>query len=437
MTNKVIRKGLREDPNALIMYIDMNSFFASCEQQDNPALREVPIGVCTHESAYACVIAPSIEAKRYGIKTGMRLSECRQLCSSLMPITARPWRYRQIHLGIMEILRSYCEEVVPKSIDEAVLNLSTYRKIYTNPIALAIQIKKDIKARYDYLRCSIGIAPNTFLAKLGTELQKPDGLVVLTPENIDTHLASLQLTDLPGIASRTARRLELAGVRSPLQMRHTSPALLRRAFGSIAGDYWYYRLNFKEVDLYSNPPKSMSAARTLSFAQRHSPDALETMLSSLCTRLEQRMVKQDLFCKEVSFAIRYTNRTSWDTKIPFAMPRQDALDLRKAILDSIRQFEQQHPDAVIFNSLTLHMSVTVHRFVPASQLNYTLFENTWKQDKVRKTIYNIKDRYGHKSIYKASEVLVVGVMKDAIGFGSVKEMDKNPYLLEPQQPYNP
>src|SRR5690606_2947848 len=94
----------------------------------------------------------------------------------------------------------------------------------------------------EFVKCSIGIAPNAFLAKLATELQKPDGLVEITPENIDEHLSKLKLTDLPGIAKANERRLVTIGIRTPLQMRHSSEPLLRKVFGGIVGNYWYKRL---------------------------------------------------------------------------------------------------------------------------------------------------------------------------------------------------
>ena len=288
--------------NTIVMYVDMNSYFASCEQQRHPQLRGKPVGVITHDSPNACVIAASIEAKKLGVKTGMRLPDCRMLCPDIIPITTHPGWYRKIHVDIMAILRTYSDDVIAKSIDEAVVNFTSYRLVYKDLKLIANKIKADIRAKYDYLSCSIGIAPNSFLAKLGTEIQKPDGLIEITPENIDGYLAAMKLTDLPGIASANERRLQMIGIKTPLEMRYSSPTLLRKAFGGIVGDYWHRRLHFGEVDLYNtNITKTMSATRTLGPKQREERQAMESMLIALCTRLEQRMVKQGLFCREVSF----------------------------------------------------------------------------------------------------------------------------------------
>lgn len=411
------------NPESIIMYVDMNSYFASCEQQDNSSLRGRPIGVVTHDSPNACVIAPSIEAKKFGIKTGMRFYDCKKLCPQIIPVVSRPYRYRQIHIGIMKVLHSFCDDVVAKSIDEAVVNLTSYRLVYKDMFALARQIKEGIKAECgEWIQCSIGIAPNTFLAKLGTELQKPDGLVCITPQNIDEQLAKLTLTDLPGIAKNNARRLQMIGIRTPLAMRYASPSLLRKAFGGIVGHYWHCRLNFMELDLYQNDYRAMSATRTVSPQQRQSPQALGSLLISLCTRLEQRLVKHDVFCKELSFVIRYKDFTRWDTKMKFTYPLQDAMEMRLYILDKAHEFEQAHNLATIFNTHTQNIGVTISHFIKAEHVSYTLFENKMRQDKLRKVMYSIKDKYGRDIVRKASETIAPGEMKDAIGFGSVKDM---------------
>lgn len=425
-----------------IMYIDMNSYFASCEQQDFPELRNKPLGVCTYNSPNASIIAASIEAKRMGVKTGMRLNEARTLCPRIIPVTTRPYRYRQIHVEIMRILAQYCDtvNVMPKSIDEAVMNFSSYRLVYPDLKEVARSIKADITAKYDYITCSIGIGPNSFLAKLGTELQKPDGLIEITPDNIDSYLATMKLTDLPGIAKANERRLITIGIKTPLELRHSSEALLRKAFGGIVGNYWHGRMHFKEIDFYRNDYRAMSATRMVSAKQRESKQALESLLIALCTRLEQRLVKQRVFCKEASFYIKYKDYTSWDTKVRFTDPVQDGMELRSYIMERVTDFEKSRNIETMFNNKTQGMGVTISNFVGFEAMQYSLFENRMAKDKVRIAMYDIKDRFGKNMVRKACETIQPNEMADAIGFGSVKDMYEgltpdgdstfNQYLLE-------
>jgi DNA polymerase-4 len=422
----------------LVMYIDMNSYFASCEQQRHPELRNKPVGVLTYDGPNAAVIAASIEAKRMGVKTGMRLQECRQLCPGMLTVQTHPAWYRRIHVDIMEILKRYCDDVIPKSIDEAVANFHSYRLVYKDLTEVALSIKADIAAKYDYLKCSIGIAPNSFLAKVGTELQKPDGLVLIDEHNIDEQLGKLKLTDLPGIAAANERRLQLIGIRTPVEMRHSSAALLRKAFGGVVGEYWHKRLNFAEVDMYSRSEnRTMSATRTMSSRQSADRQQLESMIVSLCTRLEQRLVKSGMFCREVYFSIKYRDKTKWETTIKLADPLQDATEMRNYIKDRMQEFERSRGLATLLTDKVTNLTVAIQSFVKDTVMQYSLFDNRLKKDMLRKVVYQIKDHYDQKNIVrKGSELFSPHVMKDAIGFGSVRDMlvkdgqVKNKHMLE-------
>ncbi|MES2703090.1 MAG: DNA polymerase IV [Bacteroidota bacterium] len=426
------------DKTPLVMYIDMNSYFASCEQQRHPELRGKPLGVLTYDSPNAAVIAASIEAKQFGIKSGMRLRDCRELCPQMITTPTHPAWYREIHVVVMNILRRYCDDVIPKSIDEAVVNFRSYHLVYNDLTDIARRVKADIAEKYDYLKCSIGIAPNSFLAKVGTELQKPDGLVVITEDNIDEKLGTMALTDLPGIAGRNERRLKMIGINTPVQMRHSSPALLRKAFGGVVGDYWHRRLNFGEVDMINRGEnRTMSATRTMSSAQAGDPQQLESMLISLCTRLEQRMVTGGMFCREVSFAIRYRDNTSWDTTIKLADPLQDAMEMRSYIKQRMGEFERTRSLPTLFTGKVTNLTVAIQSFVKDTVLQYSLFDNRLKKDLLRKIVYKIKDDYDQKNIVrKGSELINKYVMKDAVGFGSVRDLGNvqgkivNKHLLE-------
>jgi DNA polymerase-4 len=428
------KNSIRQNTDGIVMYVDMNSFFASCEQQLDPVLRGKPVGVCPYESPNAAVIAVSLEAKALGITTGMRLMECRQLCPQLIIRPSQPVKYRHFHVAIINVLKKYCNDVIPKSIDEAILNFTSYKLIYKDFVAIARQIKSDIKEQADYLKCSIGIAPNAFLAKLATDLQKPDGLVEITADNIDEHLKKLQLTDLPGIASANERRLKKVGIYTPLEMRYASISLLRKAFGGIVGYYWHCRLHFYEVDMYVNQTKSMGAGRTVSTQQSSSLQTLDALIISLCTRLEQRMVKQSVFCRQAIFSVGYKNRSDWKTLFHFANPLQDAIELKSYIAQRIKEYETACPSSQVLNKDVFSINITVQDFISEDIIQYNLFDNRIQQDKLRKTMYFIKNKYGKNSVRKACETIEPDVMKDAIGFGSVKELNAdtglNNFLLE-------
>ena len=408
-----------------VLFIDMNSFFASCEQQDNYWLRGRPVGVCVYTGRQGCVIAPSVEAKLRGVKTGMRLDQAITLCPELVPVETHPNRYRAYHVKIIDILRTFSDDVIPKSIDEAVIDLTNYQLVYKDMNQVALDIKRAIKQKAgDWLRCSIGIAPNAFLAKLASDIRKPDGLTVITTETIDDVLRSLKLTDLPGIGSQMAARLEDGGVRTPLELRYASPEHLRAVCKSIVGWHWHLRLNFGgEVDLAENDTmKSMSAVRTISAEQRQTPERLDELLQSLCLTLERRMVGKSIFCQNLSFSCRYHNGKTYNYEAHFPTPKQDGPELYHIIRERLEKFQVAHRCEPVLNEHLRSMSVAIYRFIPTELVPLNLFENNIRKDKLRQTLYDIKTEFGPDKLIRATELRDNPVYQDVIGFGNIKDL---------------
>lgn len=414
---------LRTHLEPTVLFVDMNSFFASCEQQDNYWLRGRPVAVCVYTGAHGCVIAPSIEAKQRGVKTGMRLNEAMVLCPDLVPVQTSPDRYRAYHTKLIKVFKRFSDDVLPKSIDEAVIDLTRYQLAYKSMPETAQRIKQAIRTEVgDYLRCSIGIAPNAFLAKLASTLQKPDGLVTISPENIDEVLGNLTLTDLPGIGNNMAARLRTGGINSPLDLRHASPDRLKLVCKSIIGWHWHLRLNFGgEVDLATHAYKQMQAIRSVSTEQRQSPDVLETILRTLCLTLERRMVHQGFFCRRLQGWVRYDNGKRYDDDLTFSIPMQDGIELFDLVLSRMKRYQETQRSGPLLNTGVRQIGVGVSDFIPANSVQYTLFEDSSRKDKFRQTLHAIKARFGKNSLIRATE-LRDDVPIDLIGFGSIKDL---------------
>ncbi|GAB3980805.1 DNA polymerase IV [Spirosoma terrae] len=408
-----------------VLFVDMNSFFASCEQQVNYWLRGRPVGVCVYTGKHGCIIAPSIEAKNRGVKTGMRLDEAIDLCPDLVPIETHPNRYREYHTKIIAVLRTFSDDVVPKSIDEAVVDLTNYQLAYKDMQQVAKDIKQAIREKVgDYLKCSIGIAPNVFLAKLASDIQKPDGLTIITPDSIDDILKTLSLTDLPGIGYRMADRLQSKGINTPIQLRYASPDHLRIICKSIIGWHWHIRLNFGgEVDLATQEGnKSMSAMRTISADQRQTSERLDELLQSLCLTLERRMVRQKVFCQDLSFSCRYHTGKTFNYEVHFPEPKQDGIELYQIIKDRLARFQQSHHCEPVLNEQLRNMNVVVFRFIPTDVVPLNLFEDNKRKNKFRQTLYDLKAKFGADKLVRATELRDNPIYKDVIGFGNIKDL---------------
>ncbi|WP_423148170.1 DNA polymerase Y family protein [Rubrolithibacter danxiaensis] len=405
-----------------VLFIDMNSFFARCEQQVNYWLRNRPVGVCVYTGKFGCIIAASNEAKLLGVKTGMRLNEAIKICPELVPVETNPDRYRNFHIKIIQVLKNYSQDIVPKSIDEAIINLENYKLIYPDPVEVAKKIKKDIYNEVgDWLSCSIGIAPNAFLAKLASGLDKRNGLSVITHENIDTILSGLKLNQLPGIGRNMYERLIRAGIQTPLQMRYAGPELLKRIFKSIEGIYWHYRLNFVETNIATQDYRGMQSMRQLSAENRKSIELVEQIFQTLCLTLEKRMVRHKYYCKTIGCSIKYTDNTRWDDAFSLNTPIQDGIVLLRMIKKRMQQFEQLSKEGPVLNTNVAGIRIGITNFINTEGMLYNLFEDIAQQEKARKTMYSIKGNFGNDKIMRAAE-LNGKVMKDVIGFGSVKDL---------------
>jgi len=219
-----------------------------------------------------------------------------------------------------------------------------------------------------------------------------------------------------------AYRLKKGGIHTPLQLRYASPQHLHRVCQSLIGLHWHYRLNFAEVDIMDHPYKTMQAMRQISAAQRQSRRVLEDLLVALCMTLERRMVGQQVCCREVAVNFTYADSRQWRQVIRLPRPIQEGTWLLQAIRQRMEQFMLTHSCEPLINDQLTAMGVTVSDFIPAELVPLSLFEDPVREQNLLRAVYDIKDRFGPDKLLKAIELTENQPMKDAIGFGSVKDL---------------
>lgn len=258
-----------------IMHIDLNSCFATVEQQARPLLRGKPIGIVNRRTDQTAIVTASYEAKERGVKIGMKLWEAQKICPGLIGVESDPPKYRHVYHRLMHIMSSYSPSFTMKSIDEGVIDFSKSTKVMQ---ARSMEdIGREIKQRLRdevgcAMRCNVGIGTNRFLAKTAAGLHKPDGMDVITSHNIREVFSVLKLTDLTGIAQRNEHRLNMVGIYTPLQFLDAEAELLAKvAFKSVGGYQWYQRLRGWEVDDVQYDLKT--AGRQYVLEQRNLPRA--------------------------------------------------------------------------------------------------------------------------------------------------------------------
>lgn len=395
-----------------IMHIDLNSCFASVEQQANPLLRYKPVAVVHTDAPYGCILAPSVEAKLWGVKTGMTLSEGRERCPILISRQVDPPKYREVHRRFATLLSDYAPHPLAKSIDEFVLTLPSCRgDLYDSPCSphtIVQEIKSRIKKEIgDYLRVSVGVSTNQNLAKLASGLHKPDGFDLIDHTNFLDIYNKIELMDFCGINTRNEARLHKVGIFTPLQFYQASRQTLRSAFESVLGDYWHARLRGYEVDDVEFQTRSYGQ----SYVLPHPMDRAEwyPIMAKLVSKAGRRMRRDGYSASATHISLRYPDHTSYKLSHKLKTTLQSDHDLIAAC-----------------SSLTLGMSskkvkkVAVTLFGIGRDDNQEgLFIDKVKEKRLVTALDGLNTRYGDYTISCASLMGSAGHVRDAIAFGKI------------------
>ncbi|MCQ3944321.1 MAG: hypothetical protein DPW11_00875, partial [bacterium] len=344
-----------------------------------------------------------VEAKLWGVKTGMSLKEGQDKCPLLIARTADPPKYREVHHRFAALLSDYSSNPLAKSIDEFVLILPTG----CNPVGVVQEIKSRIKSEIgDYLRVSVGISTNQNLAKLASGLHKPDGLDVIDQTNYLEIYEKIVLQDFCGINVRNEARLNRVGIFTPTQFYQASPQLLHSAFQSILGDYWYSRLRGYEVDDVTFQTRSFGQ----SYVLPHPMDRAEwyPIMAKLVSKAGRRMRQDGYSASATHISLHYSDHTSYKLSHKLKTSLQSEHDLIAAV-----------------NSLTPKSNKKVKKVavtlfsIGHDDNQESLFIDKVKEKRLVAALDSLNTRYGEYTISYASLLGSVGHVKDAIAFGKI------------------
>lgn len=311
------------------LYVDFNSYFASVEQQMHPALRGKPVIVIPVETDSTCAIAASYEAKAYGVKTGTPVWEAKKKIPGLICVLGKHDQYRAFHDRILDEIDRHIPVEKVASIDEMACRLTKGQAAPAQATALARAIKAGIAANVgEYVRCSIGIAPNKYLAKVATDMQKPDGLTVLETPDIERRLLELQLRDLPGIGANMEQRLLRAQIRDMQDLLKLSPKHMRAVWGSLWGEKMWYYLRGYDLPEAETQRGSIGHSHVLSPEMR-GPAEAGVITRRLLVKALARLRRMDYYATGLSVSARIENgpRIGFDLRCEAAQDNYSFLRL--------------------------------------------------------------------------------------------------------------
>jgi DNA polymerase IV len=381
------------------LHIDLNSFFASVEQQLHPEFRGKPVGVTATMAPTGTIIAASYEAKAFKVRTGTKVAEAQKLCPGIILVASGHEVYAEYSKKISDTVEDVCPVAHNPSIDEMVCELMGREREPPNARKIALAIKQAIKDKVgESLRCSIGMAPNRYLAKIASDMQKPDGLIGLLPSQLPRAIAHLELRDLPGVGTRTEARLNAKGITTMAQLLSLDRNGMHTLWDSVWGDRLYHWLRGHDT--------GDSEHRTI--------DGVWAVAHKLIHKAAMRLRMEKFHTSSLSFHIRFAltreqvaraektkrhssgiEHASWGMEARFR-PCNDTLTLLEA-LRGIWQHcpkgpEQQRP---------FFVGVTLHNLIPDDDVQQLLFEEPGNRSQLSATMDKLNLKYGHSTLHFA------------------------------------
>lgn len=394
---------------SIIMHVDMNSYFASVEQQANPLLRHRPVGVCAYLSANGCIIAASIEAKKIGVKTGMRVSVAKTICPHIILLANDPDKYRFVSRKIFSLLKKISDEVEIYSIDEAFINLTGLVNDFSDAKKIAIQIKQAIKQQVgSYLTCSIGISYTRWLAKFASEENKPDGLTVIDKNDLQSIFKDRPLQHAWGIGQAMENRLHLLGIDNLYQLQHSSPDFLKKNLGWY-GYYLWCHLNGLAVEVVDQQrnqiPKSIGHSYCLP-KKTTDHKYLSGIMSKLAWRAAGRMRGLGLQTGSISCGYSQTDGRGLFRSWHLPNYLYDSIDIIEQSLIIFRQ---------VIDSPVNFLSVSLGNLVPRSG-QLSIFRDEVKKTNINQAIDKINNKFGEFTLLPGNLLPYNDNAPDRIGF---------------------
>jgi DNA polymerase IV len=306
-----------------ILHIDMDAFYASVEQRDNPSLRGKPVAVGGSPNQRGVVAAASYEARVFGVRSALPMARAVRLCPSLVIVRPDFGRYRAVSQQVFELFRAVTPLVEPLSLDEAYLDVTENALGETFGKNVARRLKDEIRATTG-LTASAGVAPNKFLAKIASAWKKPDGLTVIAPERVETFLQKLPVDALWGVGPVTAQRLRERGIERLVDVRSADASVLRDAVGNQIE--WLRQLANGVDDrpvVANRAAKSCGSENTFS-QDLTDPDEIRSAIDQMARDAAAWLERKTIVCRTVTIKVRYSDFTTITRSHSQTPPTSDA-----------------------------------------------------------------------------------------------------------------
>lgn len=425
-----------EEPAVNWLFVDLNSYFASVEQQDRPELRGKPVGVVPMMADTTCCIAASYEAKAFGVRTGTIVADARRLCPGIVFVEGRHQLYTEYHHRIVEAVESCVPVTAVCSIDEMACRLMGRERPLLAAIELGRRVKATIRERVgECLRSSVGLATNRYLAKVASDMEKPDGLVALPKDLIPEALSRLELRDLPGIGAKTEKRLNERGIRSMQDLMALDCEESGRMWGSVWGERLWHWLRGEDFEMGENEHlKSISHQHVLAPELRTREKAW-AVAHKLLHKATMRLRSNHLWASSVGLAVGFSVPRTAGMPTPvsrFGVPAKGwhaELHLtecqdNQTLIAALRKLWEQQPHGGQYEH-PYFVGVQLGSLVPDRLHSLSLFDAT-EDEQSRSRLVTVMDqinqKYGLTALAPATMLSAYKAAPTRIAFHSIPEL---------------
>jgi DNA polymerase IV len=371
----------------------MDEFFAAVEKLDNPSLRGKPILVGGDPNGRGVVATASYEARQFGCHSAMPMRKAIRLCPQAVIVHPHFERYSALSKQVFGILRQFTPLVEELSIDEAFLDVAGSRRLLGEPPRIAADIKKRIRAETG-LTASVGVAYNKFLAKLASDLKKPDGLVVIVPEQMHEILDPLSVSKIWGVGPVACGQLERLNIRTIGQLRRASPGVLARTFGHDTAEHFMRLANGLDDRPVVTESQAKSVGQEETFAvDVDNPDALRATLRGQIEEVAQRLRSQHLRARTVTLKLRHGDFTTLTRSVTLPEPTHSTDELSRAARGVFDQWASGQ-----FRPLRLLGTSASNLSGEHGQLSLFANPGQQKQQRVDQALDSINKRFGASAI---------------------------------------
>jgi DNA polymerase-4 len=423
------------------LHIDLNSFFASVEQELHPEYRGRPLGVCGTMADTGALIAASYEAKALGIHTLTKVGEARRICPEIILVNGSHTQYAEFSHKICAAVERVCPVAHTPSIDEMVCQLMgrECQPPAARKIALAIKqaIRDDVGST---LRCSIGMAPNRYLAKIASDMQKPDGLIGLLPSQLPRAIAHLELRDLPGVGARTEARLNTKGIHTMVDLLALDRNGMHALWDSVWGDRLYHWLRGAATGddgapVDSGVQKSLGHSHVLG-PEHRSPAGAWSVAHKLLHKAAMRLRMEKFHAASLALTLKYSlnreqqahalaqqkkvkqhssgiQQTAWSMEARFR-PCNDTLSLLE-VLQGLWKLAPQGTE----NQKPFFVGVTARNLVPDNDVQTMLFDEPGNRSQLSATMDKLNLKYGHTTLHFAGMLAARDTAPTRIAFTQI------------------